>query len=63
MSTKRICGWGNHKTVIVAGEAGDASPSTPIGVTYRMLTGLETQTSKSVSLGNIIHAYEMQVLC
>ncbi|MBQ0738497.1 dipeptidyl-peptidase 3 family protein [Mesonia mobilis] len=48
-----------YKTVIVAGEAGDASPSTPIGVNLPNANWIRTQHgSKSVSLGNIIHAYE-----
>ncbi|MCB9275600.1 MAG: dihydrofolate reductase [Lewinellaceae bacterium] len=48
-----------YKVVAVAGESGDASPSTPIGVNLpnadwiRALYG-----SKSVSLGNIIEAYD-----
>ncbi|MBW2961002.1 dipeptidyl peptidase 3 [Mesonia aestuariivivens] len=48
-----------YKTVIVAGEAGDASPSTPIGVNLPNANWIRTtHGSKSVSLGNIIHAYE-----
>ncbi len=48
-----------YKTVIVAGEAGDASPSTPIGVNLPNANWIRKQHgSKSVSLGNIIHAYE-----
>ncbi|MCM4155452.1 dipeptidyl peptidase 3 [Gramella sp. AN32] len=48
-----------YKTVIVAGEAGDASPSTPIGVNLPNANWIRKQHgSKSVSLGNIIAAYE-----
>lgn len=48
----------SYKTVIVAGEAGDASPSTPIGVNLPNNGWIrETHGSKSVSLGNIINAY------
>jgi len=48
----------SYKTVIVAGEAGDASPSTPIGVNLPNNTWIrKDHGSKSVSLGNIIHAY------
>ncbi|GAA4312935.1 dihydrofolate reductase [Pontixanthobacter gangjinensis] len=48
-----------YKTVIVAGEAGDASPSTPIGVNLPNSSWIRKQHgSKSVSLGNIINAYE-----
>jgi len=48
----------SYKTVIVAGEAGDASPSTPIGVNLPNNVWIrETHGSKSVSLGNIINSY------
>ena len=48
-----------YKTVIVAGEAGDASPSTPIGVNLPNSSWIrKAHGSKSVSLGNIINAYE-----
>ena len=48
-----------YKTVIVAGEAGDASPSTPIGVNLPNSSWIRKEHgSKSVSLGNIINAYE-----
>lgn len=48
----------SYKTVIVAGEAGDASPSTPIGVNLPNNNWIRTKHgSKSVSLGNIINAY------
>jgi dipeptidyl-peptidase-3 len=47
-----------YKVVNVAGEAGDASPSTPIGVNLPNANWIRTAVgSKSVSLGNIIHAY------
>ncbi|MGM1057082.1 MAG: dipeptidyl-peptidase 3 family protein [Bacteroidota bacterium] len=47
-----------YKTVIVAGEAGDASPSTPIGVNLPNANWIrQAHGSKSVSLGNIIEAY------
>jgi dipeptidyl-peptidase-3 len=42
----------------VAGEAGDASPSTPIGVNLPNANWIRKEVgSKSVSLGNIINAY------
>ncbi|MDC8006222.1 dihydrofolate reductase [Aureisphaera galaxeae] len=48
----------SYKTVIVAGEAGDASPSTPIGVNLPNNNWIrQAHGSKSVSLGNIIHSY------
>ena len=48
----------SYKTVIVAGEAGDASPSTPIGVNLPNNNWIrQTHGSKSVSLGNIVNAY------
>ncbi|MFD0861162.1 dihydrofolate reductase [Sungkyunkwania multivorans] len=48
----------SYKTVNVAGEAGDASPSTPIGVNLPNNNWIRQQHgSKSVSLGNIIEAY------
>ena len=48
----------SYKTVIVAGEAGDASPSTPIGVNLPNNNWIrQTHGSKSVSLGNIINSY------
>ncbi|RKS45075.1 dipeptidyl-peptidase-3 [Gillisia mitskevichiae] len=47
-----------YKTVMVAGEAGDASPSTPIGVNLPNANWIRAaHGSKSVSLGNIIGAY------
>lgn len=48
----------SYKTVNVAGEAGDSSPSTPIGVNLPNNNWIRQQHgSKSVSLGNIIGAY------
>lgn len=48
----------SYKTVIVAGESGDASPSTPIGVNLPNADWIRAgHGSKSVSLGNIIDAY------
>ncbi|SDB65381.1 dipeptidyl-peptidase-3 [Flavobacteriaceae bacterium MAR_2010_188] len=47
-----------YKTVIVAGEAGDASPNTPIGVNLPNANWIRKEHgSKSVSLGNIINSY------
>ncbi len=47
-----------YKTVNVAGEAGDASPSTPIGVNLPNANWIRAEVgSKSVSLGNIVEAY------
>ncbi len=46
-----------YKVVNVAGEAGDASPSTPIGVNLPNSNWIRAEVgSKSVSLGNIINA-------
>lgn len=48
----------SYKTVNVAGEAGDSSPSTPIGVNLPNNNWIRQEHgSKSVSLGNIIEAY------
>lgn len=48
----------SYKTINVAGEAGDASPSTPIGVNLPNNNWIRQQHgSKSVSLGNIISSY------
>ena len=48
-----------YKVVAVAGEAGDASPSTPIGVNLPNANWIRAKYgSKSVSLGNIIYAYD-----
>ncbi|WP_066757672.1 dipeptidyl-peptidase 3 family protein [Crocinitomix algicola] len=49
----------SYKVVNVAGEAGDASPSTPIGVNLPNSNWIRAEHgSKSVSLGNIVQAYE-----
>ena len=48
----------SYKTINVAGEAGDASPSTPIGINLPNNNWIRQEHgSKSVSLGNIIDAY------
>ncbi len=48
----------SYKTVNVAGEAGDASPSTPIGVNLPNANWIRAEVgSKSVSLGNIVDSY------
>ncbi|RYM33784.1 dihydrofolate reductase [Brumimicrobium glaciale] len=47
-----------YKVVNVLGEAGDASPSTPIGVNLPNADWIRAEHgSKSVSLGNIVEAY------
>ena len=49
----------SYKVVNVAGESGDASPSTPIGVNLPNSNWIRADHgSKSVSLGNIVYAYE-----
>ncbi len=49
----------SYKVVNVAGESGDASPSTPIGVNLPNANWIRSKHgSKSVSLGNIINAYD-----
>lgn len=49
----------SYKVVNVAGEAGDASPSTPIGVNLPNANWIRAKHgSKSVSLGNITDAYD-----
>lgn len=49
----------SYKVVQVASESGDASPSTPIGVNLPNNNWIrEVHGSKSVSLGNIISAYD-----
>lgn len=56
---KKIIGV-SYKVVDVAGEVGDASPYTPIGVNAPNSDWIkELYGSKSVSLGNIITAYAM----
>ena len=48
-----------YNVVNVAGEAGDASPSTPIGVNLPNSNWIRVvHGSKSVSLGNIVEAYD-----
>ena len=48
-----------YNVVVVAGESGDASPSTPIGVNLPNSNWIrENHGSKSVSLGNIVQAYD-----
>ena len=48
-----------YNVVNVAGEAGDASPSTPIGVNLPNSNWIrQVHGSKSVSLGNIVEAYD-----
>ena len=48
----------SYKVVNVASETGDASPSTPIGVNLPNANWIRKEYgSKSVSLGNILHAY------
>lgn len=55
---KDVCGIA-YKVVNVCAEAGDASPSTPIGVNLPNLTWVRSKYgSKSVSLGNIETAYD-----
>jgi len=54
---KKVVGV-TYKVVEVAGESGDASPSTPIGVNLPNANWIRAKHgSKSVSLGSIIHAY------
>ncbi len=54
---KKVTGV-TYKVVNVVGEAGDASPATPIGVNLPNSEWIREQYgSKSVSLGNIIEAY------
>lgn len=48
----------SYKVVNVAGESGDASPATPIGVNLPNANWIRAEHgSKSVSLGNIVQAY------
>lgn len=55
---KKVVGV-SYKVVQVASESGDAAPSTPIGVNLPNNNWIrESHGSKSVSLGNIIEAYE-----
>lgn len=54
---KKVVGV-SYKVVNVAAEAGDASPSTPIGVNLPNANWIRAKYgSKSVSLGNLIEAY------
>ena len=47
-----------YNTVNVAGESGDASPSTPIGINLPNANWIRANHgSKSISLGNILYAY------
>jgi len=49
----------SYNFINVAGEAGDASPSTPIGVNLPNADWIRAEYgSKSVSLGNIVSAYD-----
>lgn len=49
----------SYKTVVVASEAGDSSPSTPIGINLPNADWIRAEHgSKSISLGNIIDAYD-----
>lgn len=48
----------SYKTVVVAGESGDSSPSTPIGINLPNADWIRAAYgSKSVSLGNITDSY------
>ncbi len=48
------------KVITVVVEAGDASPSTPIGINLPNSNWIRSNHgSKSVQLGNIVHAYDM----
>lgn len=49
----------SYKVISVAAESGDASPATPIGVNLPNANWIRTQHgSKSISIGNIVYAYE-----
>ncbi|MFK8006695.1 MAG: dihydrofolate reductase [Saprospiraceae bacterium] len=54
---KKVVGI-SYKVVSVAGESGDAAPATPIGVNLPNSDWIREIGSKSVSLGNIISAYD-----
>jgi len=55
---KKVTGV-SYKVVEVIGESGDASPSTPIGINLPNSDWIRAEYgSKSVSLGNIIDAYD-----
>jgi dipeptidyl-peptidase-3 len=48
------------KVITVLAEAGDAAPSTPIGINLPNANWIRAKHgSKSVSLGNVVHAYNM----
>ena len=48
----------SYNTVNVAGESGDASPSTPIGINLPNANWIRAEHgSKSISLGNILYSY------
>ncbi len=50
----------SYKVINVVAEAGDVSPTTPIGVNLPNANWIRAQHgSKAVSIGNIEHAYEM----
>lgn len=52
----------SYKVITVVGEAGDAAPSTPIGINLPNSNWIRaTHGSKSVSLGNILEGYENAV--
>ena len=54
---KKVVGV-SYKTVIVAGDSGDSSPATPIGVNLPNADWIRAEHgSKSVSLGNITDSY------
>lgn len=47
------------RVITVAGESGDSSPSTPIGINLPNANWIRKEHgSKSVNLGNIVHAYD-----
>ncbi len=55
---KKVTGV-SYKVVNVIGESGDASPATPIGINLPNADWIRAEYgSKSVSLGNIINAYQ-----
>ena len=57
---KKNCVGITAKVITVVVEAGDASPSTPIGINLPNANWIRKEFgSKSVNLGNIVYAYEM----
>ncbi len=57
---KKNCIGISAKVITVVVEAGDASPSTPIGINLPNANWIRKEFgSKSVNLGNIVYAYEM----